>query len=291
MIKILISLSFILLSFISQAEFYSHCTLFAENGEKFTVFLNGEKKNDEASERVRMINLTQSYYSIKIVFEDATIPNIERKIFNVQNADGAPVDVTYVLKRNKKAEMGLYWKSQTAYPGYIETNKPTVVVVNGGNQVVQQTTTTTIEPVKSGVSVNIGGLGGSVSFNTGANTNTTSTEQTTTTVISTTPPTTTNLPCSGNILGEQDYNSAISSIKARTTTEGKMLSAKQIISNNCLSVAQLKTIVKLFEFEESRLELSKYAYSYTIDKGNYYKLNDIFTSESSIDELNKAILK
>ncbi len=288
--KVLFFLSFILTSLISQAEFYSHCTIFALNGEKFTVFLNGEKKNEEPAERVRMLNLTQSYYSIKIVFVDGTIGNIEKKIFNVHDAQGAPVDVTYVLKKNNKDEMGLYWKSQTTYPGYIETNKPTVVVVNAGNQVVQQTTTTTTEPVKSGVNVNIGGLGGSVSFNTGGNSNTT-TEQTTTTVVSTTAPTTVSLPCSGNILGEEDYNSAISSIKARSTTEGKMLSAKQIISNNCLSVTQVKTIVKLFELEDSRLELAKYAYVYTIDKGNYFKLNDVFTTESSINELNKAIVK
>ena len=45
----------------------------------------------------------------------------------------------------------------------------------------------------------------------------------------------------------------------------------------------------LFTFEDTRLDLAKYAYGHTFDIGNYYKLNDAFTFESSIDELNKYI--
>jgi hypothetical protein len=45
----------------------------------------------------------------------------------------------------------------------------------------------------------------------------------------------------------------------------------------------------LFSFEDTRLEFAQYAYAYTLDLRNYYKLNDAFTFESSIDELNKYI--
>ncbi len=282
----------IIMTISSKAAFYSHCTIYAENGEKFTVFLNGEKKNEDPSDRVRIINLTQSYYSLKVVFEDASIGNIERKIFNICDSHGAPVDATYIIRKNKKGEIGLHWKSQTVYPGYIETNTPTVVVINGGNQVVQQTTTTTTEPEPNGVKMNFGVPGGNISINTGSSSNAgTPTQQTTTTVVSSTPTNSASLPCSGTILGEMDFNSALNSIKARSSAEGKLLSAKQIVSNNCLSVVQVKSIVKIFETEDTRLEIAKYAYIYTLDKGNYYKLNDVFTNDSSIDELNKYIVK
>ncbi len=39
----------------------------------------------------------------------------------------------------------------------------------------------------------------------------------------------------------------------------------------------------------TRLDFAKYAYAYTLDLRNYYKLNDAFTFESSIDELDKYI--
>ena len=291
--KILFFIHFILFTLFTNAAFYSHCTIYSENGEKFTVYLNGEKKNEEPSDRVRIINLTQSYYSIKIIFVDGSINNVERKIFNICDSHGAPVDATFILKKNKKDEMGLHWKSQTVYPGYIETNTPTVVVINGGNQVVQQTTTTTTqEPESNGVKMSFGVPGGNININTGSSSNTaTSTQQTTTTVVSSTPTGSATLPCSGTILGEADFNNAVNSIRARSTNEGKLLSAKQIVSNNCLSVVQVKTIVKIFETEEMRLEIAKYAYTYTIDKGNYYKLNDVFTNDASIDELNKSVIK
>lgn len=185
--------------------------------------------------------------------------------------------------------MGLHWKSQTSNPGYIETNKPTVVVVNGGNQVVQQTTTTTTEPVKSGVNINLGGPY-YVSFNTGASNNATTTQQTTT-VVSTPAVSNAALPCSGTILGESDFASALKSIQMRSTIEGKILSSKQIVSNNCLSVVQIKSILKILNPRELKLDVAKYAYNNTIDKGNYFKLNDVFTTETSINELNKAIIK
>lgn len=45
----------------------------------------------------------------------------------------------------------------------------------------------------------------------------------------------------------------------------------------------------LFNFESTRLELAKYAYGHTYDIANYYMLNDAFTFESSIEELNNYI--
>jgi hypothetical protein len=45
----------------------------------------------------------------------------------------------------------------------------------------------------------------------------------------------------------------------------------------------------LFSFESTRLDFAKFAYAYTLDLRNYYKLNDAFTFESSIDDLDKYI--
>jgi len=42
-----------------------------------------------------------------------------------------------------------------------------------------------------------------------------------------------------------------------------------------------------FSFEDTKLEFAKYAYERTYDIGNYYKLNDAFSFESSIEELNE----
>lgn len=283
-------------SVITEAAFYSHVTIYSDDQTKFTVYLNGEKKNEEPQERVRIINLTQSYYRIKIEFQDASIPPIERKVFQLTDGNGSPVDATHIIKKDKKGEYILRWQSQTTYPGYIE-DRPTVVVVNNGvgNTVVRETTTTEtqaiVPPVPGGVNMSIGVPGGSISINNSAPVVPAQTTTTTTTYTSSSTAPTTTTDCQGTILSTSDFSSALSSIKARSTDEGKLSSAKQIISSNCLAVEQVKQIMKIFAAETTKLEVAKFAFPRTLDKGNYFKLNSEFTQESSIDELSKATTK
>jgi len=92
-----------------------------------------------------------------------------------------------------------------------------------------------------------------------------------------------------NPMSNQGFANAKKSISSKSFESSKITVAKQVISNNCLTVSQVKEIVKLFDFESSKLEIAKFAYGYTYDKGNYYLLNDVFDFESSIDELNSYI--
>jgi hypothetical protein len=191
------------------------------------------------------------------------------------------------MKKNNKGEWVLRWKSQSVFPPYIETDKPTIIVM--GNTPVQQTTTTTQTSQPAGTQVNIGIPGGNVSFNTGGAAGGTTTRETTTTI--TTPVASTTAPCTGNILSQNEFNDALKSIAARSTEDGRLLSARQVLSASCLNVTMVKSVMKLFTTDDKKLDIAKYAYANTVDKGSYYKLNDEFANESSIDELNKAIVK
>lgn len=48
-------------------------------------------------------------------------------------------------------------------------------------------------------------------------------------------------------------------------------------------------IIGSFTFEANKLEIAKKCYSQTYDIGNYFKVNDVFTLESSVEELNNYI--
>ena len=50
-----------------------------------------------------------------------------------------------------------------------------------------------------------------------------------------------------------------------------------------------KQVMKKFTYEESKLDYAKFAYEYCLDQGNYYKVNDAFDFELTIDELNEFI--
>ncbi len=279
-------------SFGALAQQVSHATFYSKEGYLFTIYLNGQKMNDVPQTEVRLINLTQPYYSCKAVFEDSALAPAERKLLQLTDANGNRVDVTFVVEHSRKGEMKIGWKSQSLYPRYIEEdNSPTLVVVGGGaaGEVRQTTTTRIVESSPSdGVNMRFGGMGGSVSINTG-NAQPVVEETTTTTVVQGSG-TTAALPCTGTLLNNQDFEAALKSVGMRSSEEGKLLSGKQIISTNCLITEQIKRIVALLETEQSRLDMAIYAYPFALDKGSYFKMNSLFEQEASIDSLNAAIL-
>ena len=69
----------------------------------------------------------------------------------------------------------------------------------------------------------------------------------------------------------------------------KLSIAKQAISNNYITSAQVKEITELFSFENNKLDFAKYAYKYTVDKGSYFMVNDAFSFSTSKEELMRYI--
>ena len=79
------------------------------------------------------------------------------------------------------------------------------------------------------------------------------------------------------------------SIEVKSFDNTRLTIAKQAIQSNPLTSRQIADLVQLMTFESTKLSLAKFAYDYALDKENYYALNDVFTFESSIEELNKFI--
>ena len=215
-----------------RAQFFAHCTIYHEDNQKMTVYLDGERRNPEPAVRVRIINLREPYFKLKIVFEDTTIAPVVRKMFPVQDTKGYPVDVVMLVAKNKKGGYGIHWKSQTVWPGYIKPDK----------------TETKPPPAPRAVS-----------------------------------------PCTEASLAEPDLQAVTESIRTRETEAARLLLARQVLTNNCVTTAQVKRVMQLFTEEENKLEVAKAAYATTLDKGNYVRLNDEFGNGAYIDELYRAI--
>jgi hypothetical protein len=65
--------------------------------------------------------------------------------------------------------------------------------------------------------------------------------------------------------------------------------AKGIIANNCFTTDQAVEIVQLFDFESTKLEMAKALYPHVYDKGNYYKMNNVFDFDSNKSELTRFV--
>ncbi|MBN2682518.1 MAG: DUF4476 domain-containing protein [Bacteroidales bacterium] len=86
-------------------------------------------------------------------------------------------------------------------------------------------------------------------------------------------------------MDEKTFVNTVNIIKSKDFEDTKLKIAKQISSSNCLLVEQVMIIMKLFDFEDNRLDFAKFAYKYVFDRGNYFKINELFDFESSTDEL------
>lgn len=233
-----------------------------------------------------------------------------------------------VLRPTGEAELGTAAKAEPEKPKpthFVEDRpaaQPAMMQSDVAVDGVKQTTTVTIveedDADVQGVNMNMGvnGVGINMSIGvtdgTGTGTARTTTTRTTTTTTTTTGTTGTTamrveapkpapvpepyrmpgytgpigcaMPMSGTELSD-----IRKSIESKSFEETKLTLAKQVARDRCFSADQVKSILSVFSFEESKLDFAKFAYDRTHDKGNYYKVNDAFTFESSMEELNEFI--
>lgn len=86
----------------------------------------------------------------------------------------------------------------------------------------------------------------------------------------------------------EEFDQIITSIRKESFNSTKVTLAKQILrSKQCFTTVQVREMLKLFSFDDSRLEMAKFAWEFTTDRDNYYQVADVFTFSSSKEELMK----
>jgi hypothetical protein len=86
-----------------------------------------------------------------------------------------------------------------------------------------------------------------------------------------------------------DFDNLRQSIDSKSFESTRMEIAKQVLSQRYVTTQQVKELMNLLTFESSKLELAKFAFGRTVDKENYFRVNDAFTFESTIHELDDYI--
>jgi len=322
--SILLSLSLFIFSFAFSQK--SNLVFFTEQGEPFYVVLNGIKQNADARTNVKISDLTSPSYKCKIIFKNTELGQLDKTVYMKEGTEFTyvirkndknkwiirwmnEIPITSTLSSNTDNNYNL--SNSEPYP----ENK----VADDVSTETTTTTTTRIEnpvvPSNGNIGVNITDpvTGTNMNMNINMNANNGSTQATTTQKNTTTTIKQTEVVKKPNHISNnqhqvtnavpgyygpygcnhpmtsQMFADVKTSISSKSFENSKLTIAKQVISNNCLTSAQVKEILSLFDFETTKLEVAKFAYGYTYDKGNYYQLNDAFNFESSIDDLNNYI--
>ena len=268
----------------------SNVILFTENGEKFTVILNGLRQNAKPETNVKIQDLNAPQYKMKIIFDDI---KLGESSFNLFLEPGK--ERTFSVSKNKKGNYTLRLISDVA----ITNSSP----VPSSQSVYNYNNTGTPVPVYDpagsvNINMNMGENGGGINMTTpegninmSINTNMpngngamTGNEVITNPVPGYAGPYGCPYPMSAS-----EFSALKGSVASKSFEDSKLTIAKQGINTNCLTALQIKELLSVFTFEETKLDFAKYAYNRAYDVNNYYKINDVFTFESSIEELNEYI--
>jgi hypothetical protein len=90
-------------------------------------------------------------------------------------------------------------------------------------------------------------------------------------------------------MNDREFSQVLQAISREWLETNKLKSATQIVKSNSLTSAQVKQLVLMFNFESNKLELAKLAYLNTVDKKNYFMINDVFSFNSSREDLARFI--
>jgi len=307
----LLSALLILCAFFTFAQGPHNVIIFSEEGETFTVYINGVQQNAEPATNVRIEDLRGTAYNLRVLFENA-VPGEFTKSMPLPEGS---TEMTFALRKNKKGAWVSRFVSEAPYPAKSspglatrpQQQKETRPVPSGNQNQEIITTTTTVTSDATGVSegmdvsVKIGdqnfGMNVKIDDPTATRQTTTVTTQTITTQSGTMDYDASDrvekVETGGcnNPMNKADFATAKESIASKSFEDSKLKIAKQITRGNCLSAAQVKQIMQLFSFEESRLDFAKFAYDFTFDKQNYYQVNDAFQFEMTIEELDEYLEK
>jgi hypothetical protein len=86
-----------------------------------------------------------------------------------------------------------------------------------------------------------------------------------------------------------EFQQLVANVRSEWFASGKLNIAKQGIGNYYFTTSQVGQLMQLFSSDNDKLELAKLAYSKTVDPNNYTSLYNLFSIQSSRDELNAFI--
>jgi len=305
----------ILLSFVGTMNLVgqnsANLIIFTQEPMPFYAIVNGIRQNSEPVTNVKITGLTNTTASVKIVFTNGNTPDVNKNFY----FEKMNVEVTArIVNTNKGYKLRYFGEVEM---GQAAVNDQQVQIIYQTVEApLTQTTTVVTEEVTTttngdgmttngvNMNVNLGENGVNMNVNVtdqgNQNVSTTYTTTTTTTTSSQSENFTEiieqpiyvagytgRIGCAGPI---SNVNSIQSAIEDEDFSDDKIMVAKQALKGKCLTTDNVVSLIKLFDFEDKKVELAKYAYDYTYDVDNYYKINKAFDFSSSKEELNEYII-
>lgn len=290
-------------------------SVYSDKGLKFTVVLNGIDQNEQPATHVKVNNVPEGSYRIKVRFENAKLGQASRGMFVESGKqyrmavmhksvatvdhhfDGVQNQMVKTLGNDPNAKANNYDVMENYVIRYVSESTANSNA-SSNEQVVDFKARTRFSNPANEVSSR-GNLGASASASSSAKP-TEAAAQTATvqaapaevkTVEATQASSTTSsysTTCT-SAMDETTYSATKSGVTAQNSPEQKSQVAKQIINAVCMSVEQISGVAVLIPGDAAKMDFVQYGYAYCFDPQNYASLSSIFETPESVDAFNTFV--
>ncbi len=247
-------------SLVLQAQMFRNIIVQAPEGKGIYLFINNRQINPQPMQEVKVTGLTENFYTVKTVFANGRnvqanlyLPPMTEIVYSLLPV--SPDTYEFAISGVSPVDTAMPVQGQVFSWGNlpdINTGINIQIINNNSNQNIHPT-----EPI-TGETVYVEGYSGDVGCQ---------------------PP-----------IDEARFQSMLRTIENQDYDDTREQIARQIIRSNCMVVDQLVAILRLFDFDDVKLSLAKYAFDYIYDIENYYLVNDVLTFDSDKEELQKFII-
>ncbi|MCX8112819.1 MAG: DUF4476 domain-containing protein [Bacteroidia bacterium] len=266
-----------LLSWLLAQSAIGDLVLVSETGEPFRLYINGEWVSDAPVTRAEVHDLPEGSQrtTIYIYPSEGQVVQIRRTLY----IEGGMVEYYAIRKRKRQYVIVLYNRlprqtestppvgsppSPPPSPGGNSPssgqNQNTTIVFNPTIQVQTGSGTQVSSPPPSAPFPPSGAFPPSGSGYTG--------------------------PCNCSVpISRESFLQALRTLRQEPFEQTRLEIARGIARQNCLLAQDVRDMMQALDFENSRLELAKFAYDYTHDLSNYFIVSEAFQFSSSREAL------
>ena len=91
------------------------------------------------------------------------------------------------------------------------------------------------------------------------------------------------------LMQPQEVTSLVQAVQQRPFEASKLSIAKEALAQSSIQTDDLKRLLRSLDFEASRVDLAKFAYSHVADRQNWYRVYQAFDYDASTQEVQRAI--
>jgi hypothetical protein len=84
------------------------------------------------------------------------------------------------------------------------------------------------------------------------------------------------IDCSGGGISSDEFENLKEEMQQKMMDKPKLLKAKQLFNERCISTAQVRDLANLFMMDKYKLDFAKFAYGRTTDRVNYNEVLAVF---------------